>query len=187
MGKSTDFVKYRIDNGLADIFFNEDSKFLERKFNEYLNAYFHAPAPNNYFTNEFINLVKKVNKNEWNITYTAKTDDGIIGDISVFVKYDENAEFEYFTMERCVCDGTLLFLYEQGAIIINKIFTLSTFNKEKITNDYENNPFNYDFYYTVGNFVVCDEHGDFGTKEKPWMRSRFTTMLPIKFDIKKKG
>lgn len=35
-----------------------------------------------------------------------------------------------------------------------------------------------------GNFVLAEEFGDqFATKEKPWMKSRFTAMLPIKFNV----
>lgn len=42
--------------------------------------------------------------------------------------------------------------------------------------------------YTVGDFVLTEEFGDeFTTKEKPWMQSRFTAMLPIKFDVVKNG
>ena len=42
--------------------------------------------------------------------------------------------------------------------------------------------------YTIGDFVFGDEYDlkKFGTKEKPWMHSRFTVMLPIKFDVKLK-
>ena len=32
--------------------------------------------------------------------------------------------------------------------------------------------------YTLGNFVVLHEFGDFST----WMRSRVTVLLPIKYD-----
>ena len=32
--------------------------------------------------------------------------------------------------------------------------------------------------------MLYEEFGDeFATKEKPWMKSRFTAMLPIKFDV----
>ena len=33
---------------------------------------------------------------------------------------------------------------------------------------------------------LIDNGLDFGTEEKPWMKSRFTVMLPIKFNVNKK-
>ena len=36
--------------------------------------------------------------------------------------------------------------------------------------------------------MLAEEFGnEFATKEKPWMQSRFTAMLPIKFDVVRNG
>ena len=44
----------------------------------------------------------------------------------------------------------------------------------------------YSIIYTVGDFVLAEELSDeFATKDKPWMKSRFTVMLPIRFNVVK--
>jgi hypothetical protein len=100
--------------------------------------------------------------------------------------YDPDCEFEYFTMETCISDGTLYFGYNLMTEILEKIFRLKTVNKEKLPVDIQENLYDYDIRYTVGNFVFGDEHGDFGTDEKPWLHSKFTMMLPIKCEFIRK-
>lgn len=66
--------------------------------------------------------------------------------------------FEYFTMERCICDGTLIFIEELIEKVLLKVIQIQTVNNDKIPEDFNRNPFNYDILYTVGNFVICDEY-----------------------------
>lgn len=104
---------------------------------------------------------------------------------NVIIKRDPNADFEYFTMQRCNCDGTFVFFQNLMGECIDKMIHLKTCNVNKeIPKDLTG----YAIIYTVGDFVLAEEFGDeFATKEKPWMRSRFTAMLPIKFDVVKNG
>lgn len=100
---------------------------------------------------------------------------------NVIIKHDPDADFEYFTMQRCNCDGTFVFFQDLMGECIDKMIHLKTCNVNKeIPKDLTG----YSIVYTVGDFVLAEEFGDeFATKEKPWMKSRFTAMLPIKFDV----
>ena len=104
---------------------------------------------------------------------------------NVIIKHDPDADFEYFTMQRCNCDGTFVFFQNLMGECINKMLNLKTCNVNKeIPKDLTG----YSIVYTVGDFVLAEEFGDeFATKEKPWMQSRFTAMLPIKFDVVRNG
>ena len=104
---------------------------------------------------------------------------------NIIIKRDPDADFEYFTMQRCNCDGTFVFFQDLMGECIDKMIHLKTCNvNKKIPKDLTG----YSIVYTVGDFVLAEEFGDeFATKEKSWMQSRFTVMLPIKFDVVKNG
>lgn len=104
---------------------------------------------------------------------------------NIIIKHDPDADFEYFTTQRCNCDGTFVFFQDLMSECIDKMIHLKTCNVNKeIPKDLTG----YSIIYTVGDFVLEEEFGDeFATKEKPWMRSRFAVMLPIKFDVVKSG
>lgn len=104
---------------------------------------------------------------------------------NVIIKRDPDADFEYFTMQRCNCDGTFVFFQDLMDECIDKMIHLKTCNVNKeIPKDLTG----HSIIYTVGDFVLAEEFGDeFATKEKPWMKSRFTAMLPIKFDVIRNG
>lgn len=167
MGKSLDFVKERIASGQC---------------NGMENNKYEAIIEQN--TQEMFSV----------IDYTAKGET-ILADIpycisdkpmfNVIIKHDPNADFEYFTMQRCNCDGTFIFFQGLMSGCIDKMIHLKTCNINKtIPEDLTG----YSIIYTVGNFVLAEEFGDeFVTKEKPWMQSRFTAMLPIKFEVIKNG
>lgn len=102
-------------------------------------------------------------------------------EITLTITYDEAANFNYFTMKRCSCDGTLLFYQELIKDILLKLLRCETCDK---TTAIPGDLFGHQIKYIVGNFVLANEDGDeFSTKEKPWMRSRFSVMLPIKFEV----
>lgn len=173
--KSTEYVRKRIESGLANVPLQDDAKFTEVRFDEYIKTHvkeeFQKRFKNNKYQAKYENVKITVEEKE------------LIGDIIANISYNENADFEYFTMEQCICDGTLLFIDELLQKVFLKVMYIQTVNSEKIPDDFNKNPFDYELSYTVGNFVICDEYGDFGAKEKPWLHSRFTVMLPIKLDI----
>ena len=101
---------------------------------------------------------------------------------TIILKVDTDANFDYFTMKSCRCDGTMMFYNQLMVDCLNTILSCGTYPKNiEIPEDLSNKT----FIYTVGNFVLGDEYDEhkFGTEEKPWMYSRFTAMLPIKFEI----
>ena len=165
MGKSLEFVKERISSGQCngmennkyESMFEQDIRELFDAINDTKNGTILADIP--YF--------KEGNKPYFN----------------VIIKHDPNVNFEYFTMQRCNCDGTFVFFRQLMDICIDKMIHLKTSNVNKeIPKDLTG----YSIVYTVGNFVLAEEFGsEFATKEQPWMLTRFTAMLPIKFDVVK--
>lgn len=177
--RSTEFVKERIKMGLANVSLQNDAKFSELKFDEYIKTH-----TSEEFQKKFVD--NKCSLKHENVI-TMIDGQKVTGDVIVDVIYDENADFEYFTTERCTCDGTFIFMGELIEDVFLKVINIQTTNNEKVPDGFIKNIFDYEIVYTVGNFVLCYEDGDFGTEEKPWLYSRFTVMLPIKFDIVKKN
>lgn len=105
------------------------------------------------------------------------------GTFKVKIIYNPNAEYDYFTMQRCLSDGTYAHLYELMEICVENIINLKTyFNNVTFPKDLSWHT----LIYTIGNFVLTSETDKekFKTEDKPWLDCRFTAMLPIKFEIK---
>lgn len=95
------------------------------------------------------------------------------------IVYSPDADFDYFTSAQSIHDGTILFLLSTMEECVNNIIGIRTYDKRKPR------PINgATICYTIGNLVISNEYGDFGTPEKPWLHSRTTVLLPIKYDIK---
>lgn len=171
MGKSLEFVKQRIANGECNGMEN-----------------------NEYDTMFECNLLENIENTYgsflWKGDICNYVLDTLEGSTEITIKYDPDADFEYFTMERCINDGTLYFFEDLFFKVINKLYGFQgdrTYNIKKAPSDFLTNPFNYDIKYTVGNFVCGTENSrDFSLEDKPWMRSRFTVMLPIKMEFVRK-
>lgn len=102
--------------------------------------------------------------------------------------YDINVDFNYFTMSRNINDGTLLFMQTAIEDVLNKVMSTVTYNKKIMSEVPNNKDFinSHHLKYTIGNIVCCTEHNEeFATKEKPYLTSRYTALLPIKFEIVK--
>lgn len=169
--KSLEFVKKRIASGVCNGM--ENNKY------EHMNEIDFLAIVSKIQFNELV----EVSENLWKTKLLF--DNGKTTEISV--KYNPNAQFDYFSTESCRCDGTLLFAIEMCKKIFNKILVGQSCYIPKKPKDIEKNPYNYDVYFEVGNFVFAEEYGEqFTTKEKPWMKSRFTVMLPIKCDFAEK-
>lgn len=113
-------------------------------------------------------------KRHFDCCYTA--DGGSCVTYSVDIEFDQDADFEYFTSASCVHDGTALFDIELLASRISAVCSGATFNKDV------GEPRNGDkIHYIVGNFATLTEHdGDWVPKDKKWMRTRTTILLPLK-------
>ena len=163
MGKSLEFIKNRIES--ENVYGFEDTGF------ESLTEYNSRDAFKSFY-------IFSDDKTETKLIYKLGDDKA---DLEVDIVYNPDADFEYFTMECCRCDGTLLFIQELMEKCVEKIIRFKTYNKDKqLPADLSGHKIT----YTVGDFVVGTEYGEqFSTKEKPWMLERFTVMLPIKFDV----
>lgn len=165
MSKSLEFVKERIVSGQCNGMENNKYKFMIEQNTPYIFKAFHFFKGND--TSKTMKVAIKNSKTLFNIV----------------IEYNPDADFEYFTMQRCNCDGCYIFFQDLMAECLNKMINLKTCNVNKtIPKDLTG----YSIIYTVGDFVLAEEFGDeFATKEKPWMKSRFTVMLPIKFEVVK--
>lgn len=175
MGKSLEFVKQRIAS--------RECKGMEN--NVYTSMY-QTLFP------EIIKQMKfggniKFRENKWENNFLVKFKDGTERELNTITEYNPDAEFEYFTMERCACDGTFVFYFDLCARVLSKVFTGETCNKSKLPDNFEDIMSEYTIKYTVGDFVFGEEYGEeFATEEKPWMQSRFSVMLPIRCDFIKR-
>jgi len=166
---SLDFVKSRIQFGHCNKMNIDDYRLsFEYDFNNFIKTC--STNIQNIYKNNMFNILMK-------------SDDG---EMNIIINYDPDAEFEYFTLESCVCDGTSVFMLNLMEKILFKLFQYQTYNNSTVPKDLKKNIWSYNLKYSVGNFVLNNEYGDFGTEEKPWMNSRFTAMLPIKCEWYKK-
>lgn len=95
---------------------------------------------------------------------------------NVSISFDDNADFDYFTSESCVHDGTLYFIREAMDRCVRRVCLAQTYNKNTGAPEHGDN-----IRYVVGNFIILTEYdGDFVPADKPWMRERTTVLLPLK-------
>lgn len=110
--------------------------------------------------------------------------EGISGREKVNVKllFNCDAEFDYFTSESIIHDGTFAHIIEAMRRCVQKVCYCQTHYKgrEPVSRD--------NIEYTVGNFVILNEYdGDFVPPDKQWMRERTTVLLPIKYRVFEKS
>jgi hypothetical protein len=100
------------------------------------------------------------------------------------ITYDPNADFRYFTTKTSRHDGTLLFVLETVQECLNKIINLETCDKSvELPQDLSN----CDFFYTIGDIIVVNEHSNrFSEPSKPWMQERTTVMIPVIFRVQER-
>lgn len=96
--------------------------------------------------------------------------------ITVGVSFDANADFDYFTSDSCIHDGTLYFIKEAMNRCVRNVCFAQTYNKNLGAPESGDS-----IQYIIGNFIVLTEYdGDFVPAGKPWMRERTTVLLPLK-------
>lgn len=112
MGKSLEFVKERIASGQCNGMENNKYKsMIEQDIRELFTVV-------NYTKNGTILA---------DVPY-------LKGDkpyFNVIIKHDPDADFEYFTMQRCNCDGTFVFFQDLMGECIDKMIHLKTCNVNK--------------------------------------------------------
>ena len=146
------------------------------------------PDVSSYTDRDWINAIELVNTKErfdtvlngcrkFRISGTDASGEKI--NLDVEICFDANADFGYFTSVYCVHDGTLYFVMECVNRCMNNVLGAATCDarlRREIVNGCT-------IRYTVGNFVMSNEYGDFGSAEKPWLKSRTTVLLPLKQEV----
>lgn len=176
-GKSIEFVKKIIKSGRCNGIENDTFKYMNEV------NFMHVAEKLKGLDG---NLIKFVNNTTHMEVPLVNTDKGEGFKLNINITHNPNAEFDYFTTESCICDGTLAVARDLMIDIVNKLTPFGTCGK--IPKEAEDSIENYDIHYTVGDFVVGEEYGkQFATKEQPWLQCEFTVMLPIKCEFIKKG
>ena len=130
-----------------------------------------------------IDIYEIIKKDGSNKIYELNTKNG---NLMSEVYYDDDADFNYYTMKSNINDGTLSFMYEAARDVVLSVLNCKTYNTKVLKEIPESESYfdSRHFRYTIGNVVCCSEYRDnISPKEKPWMKSRFTAFLPIKFEI----
>lgn len=95
--------------------------------------------------------------------------------------FAKEADFQYFSSEELVHDGTLVFYIGAIEEVVLRVFMGTTYYLPN-----GKPPEDAIIHYTIGDFVVLDEYADDGTKfsstAQPWMHSRTTVLLPLRCD-----
>lgn len=163
--KSLEFAKKRIASGECGGMEND-------KFEHMNEVNFRLIADSIQF-NECV----KVSDNLWEVIFLVNGTDKTI---KLSLKHNPDAEFDYISIKRCCCDGTLCFFKDLCEEILEKILSGKSAYTPKMPKDREN----YNISFEVGNFVFAEEYGEqFAPEDKPWMKCRFTAMLPVKCDF----
>ena len=159
MSKSLEFCIDRALNPKVSSYYDRNWK--EAIENEETEAWF-----DDYIQGERKFLITGTNDNEEKIS------------LDLEISFDSNANFDYFTSESCIHDGTAYFIVCCMEKVMNKVLNASTYNKLLFNDKDILNA--QTIKYIIGNFVILDEFGDFSTKEKPWLKDRTTILLPLK-------
>lgn len=105
-------------------------------------------------------------------------DDGCPCDLSVSINLNPDADFAWFASQSYTHDGSLMAMLCCIEDLIQRICSGDTHHRDNLP------PRSGDaITYTMGNFIVLHEHGDFGTPEKPWLKSRVTCLVPLSESI----
>ena len=107
---------------------------------------------------------------------TGHLDDGREVLYYVNITIDPNGDFDYFTSDSFISDGTLLFWADCIDGLLRKVLSLETYNKELGIP-----PNGCTVNLVIGNMVSLYEYdGDWIPTDKKWMRERTTMLLPLK-------
>lgn len=174
MNKSQEFIIDRIKNGYCS------DEFIAEEFEKTL-----CLRPFKVLPPNLIDLVKD---DSLTLMLEGETLSGDKGTTKITLRYDPNAEFEYFTSDICTHDGTLTFLMDAIGNIINKLFELGTYNISNIPPDFKDHVWDYDYEYIIGDFVINSQVDDkYAPEDKPWMKEKQIVTLPIKWKWTKKN
>lgn len=164
MSKSLEFIKQRAGDKSCSTFYNRDFRTAEEM--------------------DVLQILKSMTGVDCGgrgcrFELDVKNEYGDEGHKVVNIIVDPNGDFDYFTSETCLFDGTLLFYTNTVTKALSKIITGQTYNsnctKPKLTDTIS---------YTVGNVItICEHDNKFAPQDKPWLTSRLTVMIPLRCEI----
>lgn len=95
------------------------------------------------------------------------------------IKYNAemNNNYQYKIKRSVICDGTLSFIDKLIFEIMEDLINQRSYYKSSFL-EYKKEEIK-SIRYVMGDFEVTTEYGNFGTKEKPWLKSKFTVELPV--------
>lgn len=172
---SIEFIKKRIlENGTYGIGLNELENATELSWNQFRN-------------NKLVDYMLN-NKTDCGCRLTLE---GSIEDkmklFEIEMHLSPCEKFDYFTMESCVSDGTLLFHFDLVERCLMKIIELQTYCTAEIPRDFYEYPEKYIVRYYIGNPVICTDISDkYASQNKKWMTEKVITFVPIKNDFIRK-
>ena len=96
----------------------------------------------------------------------------------VIIKFDPNVEYDALCAKQLVHDGTLYFTYECIEMLIKEFVTCNVWPLEKGSPKSGSH-----ITYTVGDFVIINTNGPYGSDSKPWLHTKTTVVLPFKYNV----
>lgn len=167
MNRSIEFIKSVIDAG--------------RVGDEYERVGWDEAETFNIF--DFAKTEVVVSKNEYLFHYpSAKLDDGVEFPLTIVVRYNPDADFQYISSDICSHDGTLVFVLEAMNRVFTKVATGQSIDVrliDQIHSDIRNNS----LLYEIGDMCVNTQFRESKNPEKPWLMSHQTVALPIKMTL----
>lgn len=157
MGKSLEYVKSRVQNRQdADLNISFDNVF--------------EVSPRS-----FLNFDRR----GWACGVLESADDAANCNVTIEIKHDPTANFEFLVAESVIQDGSEFAMHDAIRVCLEKIAHAKAFD---INVGMPQDPNNCNYFYIIGNIVVANEYGEnFSPNEKPGMRQRTTVMIPTVF------
>jgi hypothetical protein len=120
-------------------------------------------------------------------TEVAKTGDVEIDKVDLesleleHLSYDSkiNSNYDYQIIRSTTCDGSLYSLERLYSEIMELLINQESYCKGNAPEDLSTIK---GCKYQIGDFNLETEHGDFGSKEKPWLQTEWTVSLPVKVE-----
>lgn len=144
------------------------------------------PARSTYSDREWSNAIEKLDtkllfdeilNGDYKYRCTSYVDHDRL-EFDIEIEFNTDADFDYFTSETIIHDGSLCFAIELMNRCVHNVVCGRTYNKNIGEPERGNH-----IKYTVGNFVFLNEYdGDWVPSDKPWMRERVTVLLPLKYE-----
>ena len=117
---------------------------------------------------------------ERDFTVTGSDENGERVNLNISLVFNPDAEFQYFTSESCIHDGTLIFPLSLMEKCVYKVYCLNTYyqplGRPGVGSTVK---------IEVGNFVILnefDKDGTFAPDCKEWMSERTTVLLPLRME-----